>query len=120
MSDIVLINEEVELIEIVSDQEVEVIEVITDNVEVISVGEPGPPGPEGPQGQPGMAGSNTYIHNQMVASAEWIITHALGAYPSVTIVDSAGSVVVGDASYISTQELRVSFNSAFAGLAYLN
>ncbi len=81
----------------------------------------GPPGEMGPEGPPGDgSGPGTYIHNQMVSSAEWVVPHSLGSYPSVTIVDSAGSVVVGDVIYTSSEELRVLFNSAFSGQAYLN
>jgi hypothetical protein len=84
-------------------------------------GDEGKIGPAGPSGLSGDgSGSGTYIYNQMVSSSEWVILHSLGSYPSVTIVDSAGSVVVGDVIYTSSEELRVLFNSAFSGLAYLN
>lgn len=64
--------------------------------------------------------SDSYRYNQLSSSAEWTITHNLGKYPSVTIVDSADRVVVGEVEYISTNQLKVSFNAAFSGKAYLN
>lgn len=72
-------------------------------------------------GDLGIEGNDkTYTYKQNVPSSIWQITHNLDKYPSVTIVDSAGSVVVGDIEYISTSTLRVTFSSAFAGTAYLN
>ena len=62
----------------------------------------------------------TYIHNQTVASAVWTIHHGLHRYPSVTVVDSAGSVVIGDVSYLSDETVVLYFQGAFSGIAYLN
>jgi hypothetical protein len=69
----------------------------------------------------GAASSNTrrYIHTQGVASTAWIITHNLGGRPSVTIVDSAGTVVIGEVTYNSNSEVEVNFTTAFSGFAYL-
>lgn len=61
-----------------------------------------------------------YVHQQMQASDCWIIGHNLGKRPAVTVVDSAGGVVVGDVTYFSDIALQVRFASAFAGVAYLN
>lgn len=60
-----------------------------------------------------------HVHNQSSASSSWSITHELDGFPSVTVVDSAGSVVVGEVSYSSTSSLTVSFQGAFSGKAYL-
>jgi hypothetical protein len=57
---------------------------------------------------------------QMLPAAVWNISHTLGGYPSVTIVDSAGSVVIGSVQYLSSTVLQISFSAAFAGSAYLN
>ena len=62
----------------------------------------------------------TYVHNQSRASAEWTIHHGLNKYPSVSVVDSAGSVVFGDVQYIDDNNLVCRFSSAFSGKAYLN
>lgn len=64
--------------------------------------------------------SQTYTYNQQVASDTWEITHNLGRYPSVTIVDSAGTVVIGEVTYIDTNTVSVGFNGIFSGTAYLN
>lgn len=64
---------------------------------------------------------NTYPHNQIIASSVWNVKHDLNRYPSsITIVDSAGSVVWGDIRNISVNELTISFTAAFAGNAYIS
>jgi len=60
-----------------------------------------------------------YTHTQSVASSSWTISHTLDGYPSVTVVDSAGTVVVGKVTYNSTSSVTVDFQGAFTGLAYL-
>jgi len=60
-----------------------------------------------------------HTHTQQVAASTWVISHALGGKPQVTIVDSANTVVVGDVTYNSNSQLTVSFTSPFSGYAYL-
>lgn len=59
------------------------------------------------------------IFTQGSASTQWAITHALGGRPSVTVVDTSGTVVLGEVSYISDTQVQVDFTAAFAGYAYL-
>lgn len=69
----------------------------------------------------GPVGTNqTYIYDQIASSDTWIINHNLSSLPSVTVVDSAGSVVVGDVSYTDGNQIIITFTSAFSGKAYLN
>lgn len=118
--------------------------------EVVAVGQPGsglgprgdtgpagPPGDRGPQGEPGIQGIQgvqgvpgavgpagpsgaRYVHSQLVASAVWIVAHGLDAFPSVTVVDSAGTVVQGDIVYLDTSTIRLTFSAPFGGAAYVN
>jgi len=69
----------------------------------------------------GQASSNTrrHVHNQGLASATWTIAHSLGGKPSVTVVDSAGTVVVGEVQYSSDLQVVVQFSAPFSGYAYL-
>jgi len=60
-----------------------------------------------------------HIHTQTSPSATWSISHDLGGKPSVTVVDSADSVVVGDVVYIDNENITVEFTGAFSGRAYL-
>lgn len=61
-----------------------------------------------------------YVHSQNVASKEWDIIHNLDKYPSVTVVDSARSIVIGEVIYNDMNSLTIRFNGAFSGKAYLN
>lgn len=63
---------------------------------------------------------STYTHNQLSSANEWIIVHSLNKYPNITVVDSGGSVVIGDIKYVSENEVRLNFNAPFSGKAYLN
>ena len=60
-----------------------------------------------------------HTHIQNIPSATWTITHSLGGNPSVTVVDSANSVVVGEVTYVDTSTVRIEFSGAFSGYAYL-
>lgn len=99
------------------------------------LGQPGPPGPQGlpgpmgpvgpqstvpgPQGPPGASGS-TYIHDQGAVSAVWVISHNLGWWPSVSVVDTGGSLVEPDVHYDSDDQVTLTFGSPTSGKAYLN
>lgn len=63
--------------------------------------------------------TSRYVFTQASPASTWSITHPLGGFPSVTIVDSSGSVVVGDVSYNSNTSVVVSFSAPFSGNAYL-
>jgi hypothetical protein len=67
-----------------------------------------------------IVGQTTYTHNQASPSSSWTITHNLGRRPSVTIVDSAGNVQIGEVLYSSDNQITVTFAAAFVGYAYLN
>lgn len=64
--------------------------------------------------------NKSFIHIQGEASDTWMIEHNMGRYPSVTVVDSAGSAVFGDVAYTNENQLTVTFSVAFSGKAYLN
>jgi hypothetical protein len=61
-----------------------------------------------------------FVFNQNNPSATWTITHNLGRRPSVTVVDSAGTVVIGEVTYTSDNALTIQFSAGFSGQAYLN
>lgn len=69
----------------------------------------------------GGSSNNTrrHVHTQEIASAEWVISHTLGGHPSVTIVDSADTYVIGEVKYDSNTQVTVSFTVPFSGYAYL-
>lgn len=61
-----------------------------------------------------------YVHTQITASNNWTITHNLNKYPAITIVDSGGTVVIGEIEYINLNLVCVKFNGIFSGKAYCN
>ena len=70
-------------------------------------------------------GELTFIHHQTSTSSTWIITHNLNRFPSVTVVDTGNTIVVGDVTYNSKNKLTITFFNAgsplaFQGKAYLN
>ena len=70
-------------------------------------------------------GDITYTHNQSSTSNTWTVTHNLHRFPSVTVVDSADTIVQGTVVYNSNKQLTITFFSggsalAFQGKAYLN
>ena len=67
----------------------------------------------------GGGGSTRYQYNQTTPSAQWAISHTLGGYPLVSVVDSAGTQIWGDVTYPSTSQVVVTFTAAFTGTASL-
>ena len=61
-----------------------------------------------------------FSYRQYSASDEWIIQHNLNKQPSVTVVDSAGTVVVGEVIYLDMNTVKITFTAPFSGRAYLN
>ena len=61
-----------------------------------------------------------YTHTQSVSATTWVITHSLDKYASVTVVDSAGTVVIGQVDYNSLNQITLTFKASFSGKAYIN
>lgn len=64
--------------------------------------------------------NSTYVFEQAEAATTWYVTHNLNKYPSVTVVDSAGTTIDCTVIYINSNECELRFNAAFKGSAYLN
>lgn len=63
---------------------------------------------------------DTYIFSQASAASTWVINHNLSKFPSITVVDSSGNVVVGFETYNSNNQITLTFSAPFSGSAYLN
>lgn len=61
-----------------------------------------------------------YVHTQASPSASWTIDHGLSKRASVSVVDSAGTVIICDVSYTSDNQVVLSFDASTSGQAYLN
>lgn len=71
----------------------------------------------------GLYGANNpevFVYVQSTPSDRWEITHNLNKRPSITVADSAGSVVVGEYEYVDGNTVICTFSSAFSGECYLN
>ena len=62
----------------------------------------------------------TFVYEQVVPGITWNIQHDLDKFPSITVVDTAETVVVGDYTYIDKNNVTLNFSAQFAGKAYLN
>lgn len=62
----------------------------------------------------------TYSHSQNIASSIWTINHNLGYKPSVSVFDSSNQEIIGSIVHTSSNQLVITFSSAFAGNAYLS
>ena len=67
-----------------------------------------------------LSSDKNYIHNQTAANSAWTVQHNLGKYCSVTVVDSAGNVIVGNVEYLDTNNLIIKFSAPVTGKAYCN
>lgn len=63
--------------------------------------------------------SQRYIHEQATPASTWNVTHPLGGYPSIMVVDSAKTQVIGEVTYVSETNLILEFGSPFSGFAFL-
>lgn len=65
-------------------------------------------------------GDKHFTYTQSLPSATWVIQHNLGKCPDVTVVDSAGTEVIGDCEYNDINTVTITFSGSFGGVAYLN
>lgn len=62
----------------------------------------------------------TFVYTQQTASNTWDINHDLNKFPSVIVVDSAGTLVQGEITYTDSNNISINFSSAISGKVYLN
>jgi len=94
-----------------------------DITNIASVGPQGPKGDKGDKGEKGDKGDAidiSYTYTQSIPSDTWVVTHNLNFKPNVTVQDSAGTIVEGEITYTDSNNLTLTFNSAFSGHAYLS
>ena len=65
-------------------------------------------------------GAPTFIFTQGAAATTWDITHNLGKFPSVSVVNNNDIVINGEVTYIDNNNVQLNFSAGFAGKAYLN
>ena len=65
-------------------------------------------------------GDLSFVHEQTNASNTWVVNHNLGKKPSVTIVTTTDTTVIGEITYNNQNKLTINLSSANSGKAYLN
>jgi hypothetical protein len=60
-----------------------------------------------------------FVYDQSTPATVWTVNHGLGLNPAVVIVDSGGTQVYGTVEYITSNQLVITFSSAFGGKAFL-
>lgn len=63
---------------------------------------------------------SNFVYTQAVPASVWNIEHNLGKNPSITVVDTANSVVQGDYEYPDINHCVLTFKYPFSGKAFLN
>ena len=69
---------------------------------------------------PELSADKHFTFTQSTATNTWNITHNLGKFPSVSVVDSGNTIVYGNIDYIDNNSLTITFSAAFSGKAYMN
>ena len=65
-------------------------------------------------------GDKNYVFTQGFPSTTWMVNHPLDKYPSVSVVDSSGQEIICTVEYIDINTIKLTFNVAFSGQAFLN
>lgn len=68
---------------------------------------------------PEVASPVPLIFSQATPAASWPISHGLGHYPQVTVVDPAGNRMLPDLAYADVNTVTIVHASPLAGAAYL-
>ena len=69
---------------------------------------------------PSDADDKTFEFDKVTPGTVWNINHNLAKFPSITVIDSANTVVTGQYTYIDNNNVTLTFSVAFTGKAYLN
>lgn len=72
------------------------------------------------EGEEEGGGYRVFHYQQTQPAKEWKITHNLGKMPNVRIIDTNKQLCLGDVFYISQHEVKIVFESAESGDAYLD
>lgn len=61
-----------------------------------------------------------HVYEQLSATNSWTINHGLNKRPAITIVDSDENEVVAKKTFVSDNQVTITFNTPFSGKAYFN
>ena len=57
---------------------------------------------------------------QVEPSDTWVVTHSLNKKPSVSVVNSSGTIIYPDITYDSDSQITLTFSGSTSGKVYLN
>jgi hypothetical protein len=69
---------------------------------------------------PAGSGDKNYVHVQGTPASTWIVTHGLGKFPAVDVVDTGGSVVIPSVHFDDVNTVTLTFGSPTTGKAFVN
>lgn len=64
-------------------------------------------------------GGISYVHDQTVPAATWVIDHHMGLIPNVVILDASGQQLIAEVRFPSDQTCLVVHSAPYTGTAYL-
>lgn len=65
-------------------------------------------------------GDRTYVHTQGTGAATWVVTHSLGKFPAVEVVDTGNTKLIPDVHYDDVTQVTLSFGAPVSGKAFVN
>jgi len=65
-------------------------------------------------------GASNFAFAQLMPSAAWSITHDLGGFPSVILVDPLGNLMIAGIRYVDRNQVIATFSEPMSGAAYLS
>jgi hypothetical protein len=89
-------------------------------VQQVGLTSPGPQGPRGPAGPAGAPGGSAYEHVQSTPAATWIITHNLGRFSHVSLLEDDGTEFEADVVHADINTVVVTFPSPHTGTAIVS
>ena len=56
-----------------------------------------------------------FEYTQSVPAGDWYVTHNLGKYPNVEIIDSGGNAILADVNFVDLNTVHVTFAGMMTG-----
>lgn len=69
---------------------------------------------------PSPVNDKNYVHVQSTASDVWVVNHNLNKKCAVSVVDTAGTSVLGTVDYLDLDTVEITFSAPFSGEAFCN
>ena len=68
----------------------------------------------------GGSGDSHYTFIQSSPATQWLISHNLNKNPAISVIDSNGDSILPDITYLSSNDVVLTFNVPTSGEAYFN